>query len=275
MPGLLEAGETDRTLVMGVLNVTPNSFYDGGEYDDVTAAVRRARRMIEEGVDIVDVGGESTAPSAAATGVEAERERVVPVIEQLRDSDVPISIDSRRPAVTEAALEAGADIINDQNGLEDPQMRALAAEADCPVVMMDSVHLPVDPSYQPADDDVVATTKGRLAEQVAAVEAAGVSPDNVVLDPGIGFGTTNEQDFELLARLPELRELGYPLLVGCSRKSFLTRLKDVPPEDRLEMTLAAETVAAVRGADILRVHDVAEAKDVVLVADEISRLSRR
>jgi len=272
MPELFSALE-ERTLVMGVLNVTPNSFYDGGQYDDVSTAVARARTMVEEGADIIDVGGESTAPSSASTPVEAEKSRVVPVIEQLRDSDTLISIDSRRPSVTEAALSAGGDIINDQNGLEDPQMRELAAEADCPVVMMDSVNLPVDPSYQPSVDDIVTATKQRLAERAQTVEEAGVDPGNLVLDPGIGFGTTSEQDFKLIARLSELAELGYPLLVGCSRKSFLTRLKDVPPEDRLKMTIAAETIAAVRGADILRVHDVAETKDLVRVANEISRVS--
>jgi dihydropteroate synthase len=246
------------TAVMGILNVTPDSFYDGGRYEVVDDAIERATQLIDAGADIVDIGGESTRPGAEPVSADAEIERVVPVIEAIEESDIYVSVDTRKAAVARAALEAGADILNDVSGLEDPEMRLVAAEYDVPVVVMHSIHTPVDPDAEIEYDDVVRDTIDALAERVLLAEKAGLDRSQIIVDPGIGFGKSAAESFELLNRLGEFRSLGCPILVGHSRKSMFGLIDQDRSEERLAATVAASALAADRGADIVRVHDVAE-----------------
>ena len=249
---------TDGTAIMGVLNVTPDSFYDGGRYDALSDAVDRAEALVEAGADIVDVGGESTRPNADPVPIDEELERVVPVVEALADTDATVSVDTRKAPIARAALDAGADILNDVSGLEDPEMRLVAAEYDVPVVVMHSIHTPVDPDAEIAYDDVVGDTLAALEERVLLAEKAGLDRSQVIVDPGLGFGKTATESFELLGRLSEFRSLGCPVLVGHSRKSMFGLVGREDADDRLAATVAATALAAERGADIVRVHDVAE-----------------
>jgi dihydropteroate synthase len=260
----------DGTAVMGVLNVTPDSFHDGGEYDAVADAVARAEAMVEAGADIVDVGGESTRPGAEPVPVAEERERVVPVVERIADLDAMVSIDTRKAAVAAAALDAGADLLNDVSGLEDPGMRLLAAERDVPVVVMHSVNAPVDPDVTVDYDDVVEDTLAGLVERVLLAEQAGLDRSQILVDPGLGFGKAPRESFELLDRLGEFRALGCPVLVGHSHKSMFG-LVDAGPDERLAPTVAATALAAERGADVVRVHDVAENVAAVRTAEAARR----
>jgi dihydropteroate synthase len=247
----------DRPSVMGILNVTPDSFHDGGEYFDPTAAVERAEAMVAAGADVVDVGGESTRPGADPVPVEDEIERVRPVIEALTDLDALVSIDTRKAAVARAALEAGADILNDVTGLADPEMRFVAAEHDVPVVVMHSIDAPVVPDRAVTYDDVVSDVIDELAERVALAERAGLDREQVIVDPGLGFGKSNVENFELLDRLEEFRALGCPILLGHSHKSMFEYVGQAAGE-RLPATIAATALAVDHGVDIVRVHDVAE-----------------
>jgi len=265
----------DGTAVMGILNVTPDSFHDGGEYDAVADAIDRAERMVEAGVDIVDVGGESTRPGADPVPVEAEIDRVVPVIEAMSDLDVWISIDTRKAAVGRAALDAGADVLNDVSGLEDPEMRLLAADRDVPVVVMHSIETPVDPDTEIEYDDVVGDVIDDLAERILLAEKAGLDREQIVVDPGLGFGKSSAESFELLGRVGEFGALGCPVLVGHSHKS-LFGLIGREGDERLQSTVAATALAAERGADIVRVHDVKEnvaAVRTVEAADDPERFA--
>jgi dihydropteroate synthase len=243
---------------MGILNVTPDSFYDGGRYETVDDAIDRAERLIDAGAEIVDVGGESTRPGAETVPIDEEIERVVPVVEALAEADVAVSVDTRKAAVARAALDAGADILNDVSGLEDPEMRLVAAEYDVPVVVMHSIHTPVDPEANVTYDDVVTDTIDALAERVLLAEKAGLDRSQIIVDPGLGFGKSTTENFELLGRLDEFRSLGCPVLVGHSRKSMFRAVDRGTAEERLAATVAASALAAERGADIIRVHDVAE-----------------
>ncbi|MEF8886883.1 MAG: dihydropteroate synthase [Haloarculaceae archaeon] len=263
----------DGTAVMGILNVTPDSFHDGGEYDDLGDAVARAEEMVAAGADIVDVGGESTRPGADPVPADEERERVVPVIERLAELDVDVSIDTRKAEVARAALAAGADILNDVSGLEDPEMRLVAAEHDVPVVVMHSIDAPVVPGKDVHYDDVVEDVVDELTERVLLAEKAGLDRSQIIVDPGLGFGKSGGESFELLGRVGELRGLGCPILVGHSHKSMFAAVGREAGE-RFEPTIAATALAAERGADIVRVHDVAAnraAVDVVDAADSESR----
>jgi dihydropteroate synthase len=255
---------------MGILNVTPDSFHDGGEYNAVEDAIERAEEMVAAGADIVDVGGESTRPGAEEVPAAEERDRVVPVIEAISDLDVHISIDTRKAAVARAALDAGADILNDVSGLADPEMRLVAADYDVPVVVMHSIDTPVDPEADVPYDDVVDDVIDELTERVLLAEKAGLDRSQIIVDPGLGFGKTARENFELLGRLEEFAGLGCPLLVGHSHKSMFDAI-DRDSEQRLEPTIAGTAVAVEHGADIVRVHDVAEnvaAIDVVEAAAE-------
>jgi dihydropteroate synthase len=245
----------EGTAVMGILNVTPDSFHDGGEYDAVADAIARAEEMIDAGADIVDIGGESTRPGADPVPVEEEIDRVVPVIESISDLDAWISIDTRKAAVGRAALDAGADIINDVSGLEDPEMRLLAAERDVPVVVMHSIETPVDPDTEIEYDDVVTDVVDDLTERVLLAEKAGLDREQIVVDPGLGFGKSAAESFEMLGRVEEFKAFGCPVLVGHSHKSMFD-LVGRDGDDRLQPTVAATALAAERGADIVRVHDV-------------------
>ena len=248
----------DDTAVMGILNVTPDSFYDGGRYEALEDAIDRAEGLVDAGADIVDVGGESTRPDADPVPTETELERVVPVVEALADADAAVSVDTRKAPVARAALDAGADVLNDVSGLEDPEMRLVAAEYDVPVVVMHSIETPVDPSTDIDYDDVVSDTLDALSERVLLAEKAGLDRSQIIVDPGLGFGKSAAESFELLGRLGEFRSLGCPVLVGHSRKSMFGLVDRGDPEERLAATVAASALAAERGADIVRVHDVAE-----------------
>jgi dihydropteroate synthase len=249
----------DDTAIMGILNVTPDSFHDGGEYDAVDAAVERARSMADAGASIIDVGGESTRPGADPVPLEAEIERVVPVIERLDDLDALISIDTRKADVARRALDAGADILNDVSGLADPEMRLVAADYDVPVVVMHSIDTPVDPTAHVEYDDVVEDVIDQLTERVLLAEQAGLDREQILIDPGLGFGKTPAENFELLGRLGELRSLGCPIMVGHSHKSMF-ELVGSEAGAAPNATVAATALAADRGADVIRVHDVAENK---------------
>ena len=250
---------------MGILNVTPDSFHDGGEHHDLDDAVERARAMVAAGVDIIDVGGESTRPGAEPVSVEEEIERIVPVIEAITSLDALVSVDTRKAAVAEAALDAGADIINDVTGLDDPEMRFLVAERDVPVVVMHSIDAPVDPDNVVEYDDVVGDVVAELTETVLRAESAGIPRENVIVDPGIGFGKRAAESFELLDRVDEFHALGCSVLVGHSHKSMY-ELVDRDAGERGPATVAATALAADRGADIVRVHDVPENVAAVRVA---------
>jgi len=247
----------EGTAVMGICNVTPDSFHDGGEYDRVDAAVERAEAMVEAGADVVDVGGESTRPGADPVPNEEEIDRVVPVIERITDLDAMISIDTRNAEVAAAALEAGADIVNDVSGLQDPAMRFVAAEHDAPLVLMHSIDAPVDPDRDVEYDDVVRDVIESLHERVLLAQQAGLDREQILIDPGLGFGKSAEESFELLDRLPELQALQCPIMVGHSHKSMFGAA-GYDHGDRLEPTIAGTTLAAERGADVVRVHDVPE-----------------
>jgi dihydropteroate synthase len=259
-------GEGDTTRVMGILNVTPDSFYDGGEHNAVDDAVERAYEMDSEGADVIDVGGESTRPGAEPVPVEEELDRVLPVVERIAD-DLTVSVDTRKPEVARRALEAGAEILNDVTGLADPESRRVAADAGCEVVVMDSVNVPVDPSSESYYDDVVTDVARRLSEKALQARRAGIDPDNIILDPGVGFGKGADGDLELLRRAGEISSLGYPVLYGCSRKSFLGEATGAAKDDRLAPSVAAGFYTAMRGAAYVRVHDVAETARALRLAD--------
>ncbi|WP_123619730.1 dihydropteroate synthase [Halorubrum sp. CSM-61] len=266
---------TDGTAVMGVLNVTPDSFHDGGRHAGLDDAVAGVERMVEAGVDVVDVGGESTRPGAEPVPVDEEIDRVVPTIDAIRsvpavaDGDVLVSVDTRKPAVAAAALEAGADVINDVTGLADPEMREVVADAGCPVVVMHSLDAPVDPTNDPEYDDAVDDVIAALRERLALAETAGIDREKVIVDPGIGFGKSAAEAFELIDRAGEFDALDCPVLIGHSHKSMYGAV-DRGPEDREHATVAATALAADRGADIVRVHDVAENRAAVDVAAAVN-----
>ncbi len=275
-----------RTLVMGVLNATPDSFSGDGLYAGavggtaVERAVAAAVAMVHDGADLIDIGGESTRPGGAAVDAAGERARVVPVVAAVRAAvDVPISIDTSKADVAAAALDAGADVVNDVWALAaDARMAEVVARAGVPVVLMHNraaratTDATVGGHYADVRyDDVVAAVAGALHERVEAARAAGIAADRIVVDPGLGFGKTPAQNLALLDRVGELAALGYPVLVGPSRKSFVGAALDLPPDDRLEGTAAAVAIAIARGADIVRVHDVRAMTRVARMADAIVR----
>jgi dihydropteroate synthase len=250
---------SSRCLVMGVVNVTPDSFADGGRYLDRRAAVAHGLALVAEGADLLDVGGESTRPGATGVEEAVELDRVLPVIEELAAAtDVPVSVDTRKAAVARAALRAGAAIVNDVSaGRDDPDLLGVAAEAGAPLVLMHMQGTPATMQDNPHYDDVLVEVEAFLQERCAAAEAAGVASDALVVDPGIGFGKRDEHNYALLGGLARLTRLGHPLLVGTSRKGFIGRALDLPVEERLEGTAATVVWAVERGARIVRVHDVA------------------
>ena len=247
-----------RCLVMGVLNVTPDSFSDGGRYLDHRAAVAHGLAMAAEGADLIDVGGESSRPGATYVDERTELDRVLPVIEALAAAtDVPISIDTRKSAVARAALAAGAGIVNDVSaGRDDPDLLRVAADAKAPVVLMHMRGTPATMQDDPRYTDVVEQVERFLAARCDAAVAAGVPRDSLVIDPGIGFGKRDEHNYALLAELPRLTRLGHPVLVGTSRKGFIGRALALPQHERVEGTAATVVWAVERGARIVRVHDV-------------------
>ena len=258
----------DRVLVMGVLNVTPDSFYDGGRCASPETAVERALAMASNGADIIDIGGESTRPGAAPIPVAEEMERVLPVIAEIRKRiEIAISIDTTKSAVAAEALAAGASIVNDVSALRsDDAMGERVAAVDAHVVLMHMKGTPASMQENPSYDDVVEEVRSFLEERVHAAIAVGIAPNRIWIDPGIGFGKRLEHNLALLRRLGRLVELGLPVVAGLSRKSFLGRILDLPADDRLEGTIAANAVAIANGADVIRVHDVAEGRRTADVA---------
>jgi dihydropteroate synthase len=256
--------------LMGVVNVTPDSFSDGGLYLNPEAAVAHGADLVAAGAAILDVGGESTRPGAEEVPVEEELRRVMPVVEGLAMAGAELSVDTSKHAVAAAALEAGATIVNDVTALRgDAEMAAVCAGAEATVVLMHMAGTPRTMQDDPRYEDVVAEVKAFLAARLEAALAAGIDEDRVWLDPGIGFGKTAEHNLELLRRLGELRELGRPLVVGTSRKSFIGRLDGSAAGERLGGTIASSVLAAAEGADVLRVHDVAEVGQALTVAAAI------
>jgi dihydropteroate synthase len=256
--------------LMGVVNVTPDSFSDGGLYLDPEAAILHGEELARAGAAILDVGGESTRPGAEEVGVEEELRRVVPVIEGLAGSEAQISVDTSKSAVAAAALDAGAEIVNDVTALRgDPEMAALCAERGPTVVLMHMLGSPRTMQRNPVYEDVVADVRSFLSERVELATAAGVAEERIWLDPGIGFGKTAEHNLELLRRLAELCELGRPLVIGASRKSFIGRVDGSDASERLGGTIASSVLAAAEGAEVLRVHDVAEVSQAMTVAAAI------
>jgi dihydropteroate synthase len=257
----------DRFRVMGVVNVTPDSFSDGGEFLDPAAAIAHGRRLAAEGADILDIGGESTRPGAAPVDADEELRRVLPVIEALAAADTRISIDTTKIEVAGRALDAGASIVNDVSAFRfAPELAGLVAEADADCCLMHMLGEPRTMQDDPQYDDVVADVKAFLEERMEFATAAGVREERIWLDPGIGFGKTVQHNLELLRRLDEIVALGRPVVVGTSRKSFLGKLTGRPEKERLPGTIATNVLALERGARIFRVHDVAEVAEALAVA---------
>lgn len=258
------------TRLMGVVNVTPDSFSDGGLYLDPEAAIAHGRELAGAGAEILDVGGESTRPGAEAVPEDEELRRVIPVIQGLVATQAEVSIDTSKAAVAAAALDAGAAIVNDVTALRgDPEMAALCAQRGATVILMHMLGEPRTMQDDPRYDDVVAEVKAFLAARVEAASAAGIVEERIWLDPGIGFGKTGAHNMELLRRLGELRDLGRPLVIGTSRKSFIGRVDGSAADERLGGTIASSVLAAAEGAEILRVHDVAEMRQALAVATAI------
>jgi len=263
----------ERTLVMGIINATPDSFSGDGLGGDVGAMVERGEQMAAEGADILDIGGESTRPGSEPVDVPTEMKRVLPVIEGIRSRvSIPISIDTHKAEVARGALDAGATIVNDISGLRaDADMAELAAARGAPVIVMHILGTPRTMQENPYYDDLMGEIASYLRESVDLAERAGVQRDQVVIDPGFGFGKTVEHNLEIVRRLRELRSLGQPVLLGPSRKSTIGKVLDLPPEERLEGTLAIIALAIANGADMVRVHDVRPAVRAARMADAVVR----
>lgn len=268
----------ERTLVMGVLNITPDSFSDGGQFLSPDRALTHAEQMIAEGADIIDIGGESTRPGSAFVSEEEELQRVIPVIEKLAaQTSVPISIDTTKPSVARAALAAGAEIVNDISALRfDPLIADEAARAGAGLVLMHSRGTPKTMQQLPPVEDILTEVIAGLRESIAVAQKHGVAPESLAIDPGIGFGKTVEQNVELIAKLDRLviEFADFPLLIGTSRKSFIGKLLDgAPADERLYGTIASIAASVLKGAHIVRVHDVKAAVDAIRVVDAITKVS--
>lgn len=263
----------NKPLIMGILNVTPDSFYDGGKHDTLDSALAHAVQMIEDGADIIDVGGESTRPFADEVGVEEELERVLPVVKMIRSRyEIPISIDTYKADVAREACQAGADIINDISGLTfDPGMAACAAKYGVYVVIMHTKGTPREMQKDPYYDDVIEEICQYLERQTEVARRAGVSEDRIILDPGIGFGKRVEDNLKILKKMSDFKKLGKPVLIGPSMKSFIGKVLNDPLEERLVGTLASVAVSVMNGADIVRVHDVAKTRKVVGLVDAVMK----
>lgn len=262
---------SSRTHLIGVLNVTPDSFSDGGKFLSPKKAIEHALMMAGEGADVIDVGGESTRPGSEQVSVEEELRRVLPVIEEVtKEIDIPVSIDTYKSEVARRALDAGAGMINDISALRfDPEMGKVASEYDVPVVLMHIKGTPKNMQDNPSYTDVIQEISDYLNESIKMAKISGIADDKIIVDPGIGFGKRVEHNLEILKNLKKLTHLGKPILLGVSRKSFIGKVLDLPTEERLEGSLAALTVAISNGANILRVHDVKESKRVAQMVDTI------
>lgn len=260
----------DRPLVMGILNVTPDSFSDGGRYDSLEQAVTRAAAMVQEGADIIDIGGESTRPGAKPVSEQEELDRVIPVIEVLSaELSVTLSVDTVKPGVMEEAVNAGAQLVNDVNALREEGAVELVARLGVPVCLMHMKGAPETMQNDPRYSEVVREVELFLSDRVKVCEQAGIDRSNILVDPGFGFGKTVKQNYQLFAALHRIRSLGYPLLVGVSRKSMIGAIIDAPPEQRVLGSSVLAALAVERGANILRVHDVKETCQALALLEQI------
>lgn len=260
-----------QTLIIGILNVTPDSFSDGGQFSTIDSATDQAIKMLDDGADIIDIGGESTRPGAQKIGIEEELSRVIPVIQNIRkQSDVPISIDTYKSEVALKAIEAGADIVNDISGLNfDPKMADVIAQNNVASVLMHIQGTPESMQNNPVYHNMIDEILVYLSNSANMLLDKGLKKSQIIIDPGIGFGKELNKNFEILKYLEEFKSIGFPLLVGTSRKSFIGNLLDLPIEDRLEGSLASVACSIMNGADIVRVHDVKETYRTVKIADKI------
>ena len=266
----------DKTLIMGVLNITPDSFSDGGKYFSKNSAIKHALKLINEGSDIIDVGGESTRPGASPLTIEEELTRVIPVIKEIRklSKNILISIDTYKSEVAKEAVKYGANIINDISGLVmDDRMVHIAAELDVPVIIMHLKGTPMDMQVNPTYENLISEITEFLRTQIQYALKNGVKKHNIIIDPGIGFGKTIEHNFKIIANLEKFKKIGFPILIGPSRKSFIGNLLKLPPDKRLEGTAASIAIGIVNGARIVRVHDVLEMKRVSSIADKVNEVT--
>ena len=262
--------DLSRPHVMGIVNVTPDSFSDGGKYESTEKAVQHALELIEEGADLLDIGGESTRPGATPVSLEEELRRVVPVIEELsKIAAVPLSIDTYKPEVMRAAIAAGADIVNDVRALQEPGALEIVAQSNAGVCLMHMQGTPQTMQLDPRYDDVVAEVTSFLSERLASAQAAGIAADRIVLDPGFGFGKRTVHNLALLQHLQSIADLGRPLLVGLSRKSVLGQIVGADVYVRLHASIAASVISAMKGARIIRVHDVKATADALKVVTAV------
>ena len=273
---ILELGQKtldlySRTHLMGVLNVTPDSFSDGGKFFKLEEAIKQGLKLAEEGADIIDVGGESTRPGSEPVPIEEELHRVIPVIEKLSNMiQVPISIDTYKSKVAKDALDSGALMVNDISGLRfDPEMKEVVAKYNVPVVLMHIKGTPKNMQENPQYDNLMEEIRTYLLESIEIARESGIDEDKIIIDPGIGFGKTLDDNLKILKNLSEFKNLGRPVMIGVSRKSFIGRILDLSVDERLEGSLASMAVAIMNGANILRVHDVKESKRVVKLVDAI------
>ncbi|HMK83935.1 MAG TPA: dihydropteroate synthase [Candidatus Bathyarchaeia archaeon] len=261
-----------RTLIMGILNITPDSFSRDGICEDPEKAVACALRMVKEGASIIDVGGESSRPGSQPVDAQEELGRVVPVVKALVECNVPISVDTYKPEVAREVLKLGTEMINDITGLTNPTMTGLIADYEAGVIIMHMKGEPKTMQDNPIyERGVMEEVKYFLASQIVVAEDAGIDPESIVIDPGIGFGKTTNHNLEIIRKLASLRDLSKPIMVGTSRKSFIGKILDLPVEQRLEGTLATVVVSAINGADIVRVHDVQETNKALRITDTLFR----
>lgn len=260
-----------QSLIMGILNVTPDSFSDGGQYLEKNTAIDHALEMVENGADIIDIGGESTRPFSNPVGLDEELSRVIPVIEGIRKrSDVCISIDTTKSIVASQALDVGASIINDVSAMEvDPLMADIAIRCDCPLIMMHMKGTPKNMQDNPKYKSLISDIKDYLLERIDFAVSKGINRKKIIIDPGIGFGKTVENNFEIINNLNHFVKLNYPVLLGASRKSFIGISLNLPENDRLEGSLAANVIGLQHGVKIFRVHDVAETHNALFIANKI------
>ncbi len=263
-----------KTFIMGILNVTPDSFSDGGQFFNAQKATDHALRMIDDGADIIDIGGESTRPGSESVSGEEELRRIIPVIESLSGkTNIPLSVDTYKANVAKAALEAGANIVNDISGLRfDKEMAGVVAEKEAPLIVMHIKGTPKEMQKAPVYDDILTEIADYLSESIETAMKAGIKKDKIIIDPGIGFGKTFDHNLQIIDNLDKFKFLGKPILVGTSRKAFIgSILGDVPSEKRLMGTAATVAVSIMHGANIVRVHDVAEMAEVAKVTDAIRK----
>lgn len=263
----------EKTLVMGVINTTPDSFSDGGQFDSFDKALQHARGMIDDGADILDIGGESTRPGSLPVGLDEEIRRTVPLITAIREfSDITISIDTNKPEVMLQAVSAGANIVNSVDALSQPGALEVAAELDVPVCLMHMQGTPETMQVEPHYDDVVFEVKVFLQDRIDSALAAGISFDHLIVDPGFGFGKTLHHNLQLLKSLSDLKSLGTPILVGLSRKRMIGTILDKPVDQRLFGSISLAVISALKGADMVRVHDVAETVDAIKMVNALNQV---